>query len=443
MHIRAPFFCPGHAAGALLPGGIAGELGGCYAIDFPELPAIGGLTDTEGPIYEAQRLYAEWCGARYTRFLVNGATSGVHAALIATLRPGDEITMERNVHISSINAVILTGAKINFIYDGTIPTKKVRVALVVSPTYTGVVKDVAKWKEVADVLIVDEAHGSHFYINDGDDDGGRRSLPRSSLECGADIVVQSAHKTLPVLTQAAVLHVASEKHVASVDKALRVVQTTSPSAILLASLDASRAHLETHGAALVRAAVARAQHARDIFRELGILRTYDPGTVFDPLRITLDVANGFELDEELIDSFGVYAELPTNTSLTFVLSLATTDAHVAALVDAVRKISPPPPRKARTEMMEFGRPTPEVSVREAYFAESEEIPAADAVGRISSDTLYPYPPGIPAIIPGETFTRGVVEFLQGVLRNGGTISGGVCAKLEKVAVVREWGDGGD
>jgi arginine/lysine/ornithine decarboxylase len=261
----AAFHFPGHRRGAGAAPMMAALVGkGAFAADLPELPELDNLHAAEGVILEAQSKAARLFGAEQTWFLVNGSTCGIHAAVMATCAPGDYLILPRNVHMSAVSAMVLSGALPKYVTP--VPDsawgvahgvraaqveaaiREVRRAggragavLVVSPTYFGVCSHVGDLARVCHSqgipLIIDEAHGAHFRFH--------HKLPRTALEQGADVAVQSTHKVLSSLTQSAMLHAQGSR----VDRerlaqCLQMLQSSSPSYLLLGSLDASRAHME-------------------------------------------------------------------------------------------------------------------------------------------------------------------------------------------------------
>ncbi|HHV95321.1 MAG TPA: aminotransferase class I/II-fold pyridoxal phosphate-dependent enzyme [Clostridiaceae bacterium] len=266
-----PFHMPGHKMGKGLPQdwiALAGK------IDLTEIFGLDNLHFPAGAIKEAQELAASAFGAFKTYFLVNGSSVGIHAAIMTVCNPGDKIIVARDCHRSVISGVILAGA--NPVYvpveideDFGIPTtinteilteileknRDARAVLITRPNYYGICSDIEKIAEITrsfgKILIVDEAHGAHFKFHD--------SLPRPSLEAGADICIQSAHKTLPALTQSAYLHLSKDFSdsidVERLEFNLRLLQTTSPSYLLMSSLDIARAIMEQHGKELLESLI--------------------------------------------------------------------------------------------------------------------------------------------------------------------------------------------
>jgi arginine decarboxylase len=262
---HAPFYAPGHKRGRGASPQLQNLLGlQALRVDLPELPELDNLFAPEGVIQEAQTLAAEAFGAEQTYFLANGSTCGIEAAILATCGPGDKIIVPRNAHRSVIAGLVLAGAMPVFVEPQYAPElglvlgisadaiasalhrhPDTRAVLVVSPTYHGICSDIAAIAHLAHAhhlpLLVDEAHGAHF--------GFHPHLPSTALGQGADLVVQSTHKLLGALTQASMLHTQGHRiNRSRLQAALQLTQSTSPSYLLLASLDAARHQMATGGA---------------------------------------------------------------------------------------------------------------------------------------------------------------------------------------------------
>ncbi|WP_448561722.1 aminotransferase class I/II-fold pyridoxal phosphate-dependent enzyme [Trichothermofontia sp.] len=472
---EAAFYAPGHKRGQGSPANFVQLVGrSCLQADLPELPALDNLFAPTGVIQAAQTLAAEAFGARQTWFLANGSTAGIVAAILATCAPGRKLILPRNCHRSAIAGLILAGALPLFVapaYDpdrdlvgGLTVTAVAEVLqshpdaaaiLLLSPTYQGISTDVRAIADLAHAygipLLVDEAHGPHF--------GFHPDFPPSALACGADLSVQSTHKVLAALSQAAMLHLNSDRIDSHrLQAALQLVQSTSPNYILLASLDAARQQMATQGHTLMQATLALADDLRSHLQSLPDLTLLQPDappfgtpgfTTLDPTRLTIITPSlglsGFALDRWL-QEHDVTAELATQHHLTFILSLGNTSADCDRLYRALAQfilersslnlqpcnLQP----LARTGLIEpawvgnapSSQPIPSsqhfpLSPREVYFAPHTTVPIAAAIGQISAELVCPYPPGIPVLLPGELITETAVECLQQVLTQGGVITG--------------------
>ncbi|MFN5893855.1 MAG: aminotransferase class I/II-fold pyridoxal phosphate-dependent enzyme, partial [Dolichospermum sp.] len=275
---HAPFYTPGHKRGQGISPIFSDLLGkDVFRADLTELTELDNLFTPQSVILAAQELAAEAFGAEKTWFLVNGSTCGIAAAILATCRMGEKIILPRNVHSSVISGLILSGAIPIFInpeYDeylditysirpelvkaALIKHPDTKAVLIVYPTYNGVCGDIKAISHLTNQynipLIVDEAHGAHFHFHP--------QLPTSALTAGADLTIQSIHKTLGAMTQASMLHIQGNRiDIDRINKALQLVQSTSPSFILLASLDAARHQMAIHGKKLMSQTWELAQEA--------------------------------------------------------------------------------------------------------------------------------------------------------------------------------------
>ncbi|QDZ40251.1 aminotransferase class I/II-fold pyridoxal phosphate-dependent enzyme [Euhalothece natronophila Z-M001] len=463
---HATFYVPGHKQGK----GISEQLSALFGetvfrYDLPELPEFGGLFPPEGVMKTAQELAAQAFGAEKTWFLANGSTSGVMAAILATCGEGDKIILPRNVHQSAIAALIFSGAIpifINPIYDlnfdlpYTITVEAVKQTLsqhqdakaifIVSPTYQGVCADIPPLATLAHSynlpLIVDAAHGAHF--------GFHPQLPVSPLTQGADIVIQSLHKTLGALTQASLLHLQDKRvNPSRLSTALQCLQSSSPSHLLLASLDAAREQVETQGKHLFDYTLDLASRGKAEIEKISDLSLFNPSLPqagcydLDATRITINVEQlgltGFAADEILHNELGVTAELPTAKTLTFVVTFGNTVADIEALITGLTQLRQYQPETSLVPLKLSGLPPLAecISPRKAFFQEKTVLPLADTVGKISAELVCPYPPGIPVLIPGERITIEALNYLQQVFQLGRniTITGCSDVTLKQLQVI--------
>ncbi len=453
----AAFHTPGHKRGQ----GCSPEfcrLIGDHALraDLPELPELDNLFAPQGVIQQAQQLAAEAFGADRTWFLANGSTAGVIAAILATCNPGDTIILPRNVHQSVISGLILGGANPVFVmpeYDmdwdiahGVTAASiahalqqhpQAKAVLIVSPTYYGVCCDIAEIAEITHrhnlPLIVDAAHGAHFKFHP--------DLPITALESGADVVIQSTHKTLAALTQSAMLHLRSQRVNADrMTRSLQLIQSTSPNYLLLASLDAVRQQMATMGKQLLTRTLTLVEL---VIRQIAIIpniQVFDYPLLCDRTRLTITVAGlgitGFTADAILTEQFGVICELPSLRNLTFIFSLGTTARDVDRLVHAIGQLTQqsharePIPNPTQLPLSETV-----ITPRDAFFAPSQTVPIAQSINQVSAELICPYPPGIPLLLPGERITAAAIDYLQMVVRSGGFISGCSDPELQTIRVV--------
>jgi arginine decarboxylase len=462
----APFYTPGHKQGHGMGDDFI-ELWQQFGLrlDLPELPGLDNLANPQGVIEEAQNLAAQVFKATHSRFLVNGSTTGVIAAMMATCQPGDRILMPRNVHRSAIAGAIHSGAIPIFIEPEYVPALDVahsiatdsieqalekypdiKAILVVAPTYYGVSGDIKTMAEIAHrhhiPLIIDAAHGAHF--------GFHPALPTSALSLGADLVVQSTHKLLGALTQASMLHIQGDLvDLERLDRCLQILQTSSPSYLLLASLDSARAQMDDYGYELLDRTLELTANARSALLEIPGLLPLElsshrsPGChSFDPTRLTVTVSElgwtGYEADEVLCEKFQVIAEMPSLRHLTFIFSIGNQQRDVEMLVTGMQGLAQENrvPLHIRLEEERAAIITElAVSPREAFFATQVTVSIKESINRIAAEPICPYPPGIPTLVPGEIVTKEAIEYLQKILAAGGEIVGASDPQLHHLRVL--------
>jgi arginine/lysine/ornithine decarboxylase len=460
------FFAPGHKQGKGTPKSIDLLLGNSvFQSDFPDLPGLN-LFDPQGVLAEAQQLAAEAFGADRTWFLVNGTSVGAIASILATCNPGEKIILPRNIHQSAISGLILSGAKPIFVlpeYDSELDLihcltpdsielsleqhPDTKAVFMLSPTYQAVCGDIAAIGKIARdrgiPLIVDEAHGAHFRFHP--------DLPTPALEAGADLVMQSTHKVLSSLTQSSMLHLRGDRIEANrLDRSLQILQSTSPSNVLLASLDATRHQFATQGKELTSRTLRLADLARSRLQQipgLAVLerkKSCSPGfRDLDPTRLTVFVSglgmDGFTIDRLLQEQFNVTPELPLFNHVTFIITSGNSETDIDRLVEAFEKLAESASNNAVANAMAVFAPTLAplgCLPRKAFFAPTESIPLKDAIERLCAESICPYPPGIPLLLPGEIITAEAIELLQRVISLGGFVTGAADENLETIEVVK-------
>ncbi|KAK7341550.1 hypothetical protein VNO80_24484 [Phaseolus coccineus] len=466
----ASFHFPGHNRGHAAPASLTRLIGTRpYSHDLPELPELDNLFCPQGPILEAQTEAAKLFGSSHTWFLVGGTTCGIQAAIMATCSPGEFLILPRNSHISAISAMVLSGAVPKYIvpdYEndwdiagGVTPLqvlkairglemegKKAAAVFITSPTYHGICSNLSEISELCHSrkipLIVDEAHGAHF--------GFHSELPSSALQQGADLTVQSTHKVLCSLTQSSMLHMSrnivdKEK----IDRCLQTLQTTSPSYLLLASLDAARAQLSERPDVVFNQAIALAYEAKYTLKSIAGMSvlgnsSFSTFPAIDPLRITVGFwklgLSGYEADEILYRDYGVICELVGNKSITYAFNLGTCRDHVQRLLLGIKHLAATyssvqqPEEKVRNVHAPFGDIITSLIPRDAFFASKRKVTIRESIGEVSGELICPYPPGIPVLIPGEVITQKAVDYLLYVRSKGADISGASDPLLSSVVV---------
>jgi arginine decarboxylase len=462
------FHVPGHKGGPGADPGLRSAIGErALALDICQDIEGIDVGPSPTPYERAEQLAATAYGAGQTWFLTNGASQGNHALCLALAKPGDHVLVQRNSHASVVDGLVLGGGVASFVapeYDeelgmahGVTPealqaalarSPDIGAAFIVSPTYYGMAADIDGCAEVAHAagvaLVVDCAWGSHF--------GFHPALPASPLRQGADAVLSSTHKIVGSLTQSAMLHVASggaiDPH--EVARCVRLVRSTSPSSLLLASLDSSRRQLAAHGEALLDRTLAASARARLALAAIpgcavvGEEMVGRPGIAgWDPLRIVIDVrrtgCTGYEIAAELRASYDIYVELATHATLVLVLGMGQPvdplERFAHDFAETVRRLS------RSGEALAIARPPAAlehqtvVPIREAFLGAGETVAVEEAVGRISCESIAGYPPGVPALLPGERVTTEVVAYLRALTSAGARLHGAADPQFETIRVL--------
>ncbi|KAI3805364.1 hypothetical protein L1987_27681 [Smallanthus sonchifolius] len=464
----ASFHFPGHNRGRAAPSSLTRLIGvQPFLHDLPELPELDNLFAPEGPILDAQKQAAKLFGAKETWFLVGGTTCGIQASIMATCSPGDTLILPRNSHISAFSAMVLSGVIPKYIipeYDFDwdisygITTSQVENAineldtegrrasavLITYPTYHGICSDLEEISQLCHShnipIIVDEAHGAHL--------GFHRHLPLSALSQGVDLSVQSTHKVLCSLTQSSMLHMSGNIiNRERICQCLQTLQSTSPSYLLLASLDAARAQISKNPETIFNKPVEIAMEAKSIIEKIPGIRFFSSSTFgLDPLRITVGVWNlgisGFKADDILYDDYGVVSELTGTRSITFAINLGTCRDDVLRLVSGLKHLSQRYNFSTQNEerlndMIKSCIGTTSgmrLSPREAFFASKKKVSFEESVGKICGELVCPYPPGVPLLVPGEVITEEALSYLVNVKNNGGFVSGAADSSLSSIVV---------
>lgn len=436
---------PGHKNGMLSK--LPKEIKTALTYDLTELTGLDDFHHPEEAILRAENLLAKTYNADRSFFLVNGSTVGNLAMIYATCKRNDKIIIQRNAHKSIFHALELVGAKAVFIapeWDafsktaGAVSTKTIQEALqlhtdakavvLTYPTYYGVVSEELKQQielchQQQIPVLVDEAHGAHFIASE--------VFPPSSISLGADIVVQSAHKTLPAMTMASFMHVKSQFiDIEKVNHYLRMLQSSSPSYLLLASLDDAREYIDSY---LESDGVYLKEKRGQWIEALRSLHPFEVVEVDDPLKLLLRLPGytGFQLKNAL-EQQGLYIELADPYQVLVILPLlkhgqAFPFAELRIRIkEAIVKL-----KKEQVATNEMLQPSyeivavsiPEYSYDEMEQLEKEWIPYMRSIGRVSANMLTPYPPGIPLILPGEKITVSKLSQLEELLAMGAAFQG--------------------
>ena len=448
------FHMPGHKGSAIYKKfGYTEFLEKMMDCDITEIIGADNLFQTEGILKAAQEEYAKLYGVKRAYMLVNGTSGGVIAAIMASVPKGGKLVMARNSHKAIYNALLLADIQPVYAYpemieeygiSGEITAEEITrcldenpdasAVILPSPNYYGICSDIRKIAEIVHsrgkILIVDQAHGAHLKFFS---DCGFSDMPQSAEEQGADIAVNSIHKTLASFTQSAALTFNSDllDHYTLEDK-LQMIQSTSPSYILMGSLDINADIIKNHKEEVFTAwhdALAYFYAEAENISGLAVIRD----AKLDFTKINLDMSayglSGAELEQMLMEK-GIYAELTTGNILMCMTGIGNTKADMEKLLEALREIA------ASHPLAEGKKQTPP-AVLEARFdlcavpSKKERVPLSEGAGRICASSIIPYPPGIPFICPGERITDEVITYIA-ALREAGEKVIGVNAEGEIV-----------
>jgi arginine decarboxylase len=435
------FHVPGHKYGKVLPDILFPGIESVLKLDATEVRGLDDLHAPEEAIQEAQQLASDFFQAKETFFLVNGTTVGNLAMILSVCQPGDEIVVQRNCHKSVLNGLELAGASPVFVtprYEketerySNIQAEDVEKALsqhpnskavfLTYPDYFGRTYDLESIAEIAHdyniPLLVDEAHGVHFQLG--------VPFPKPALAAGADVVVQSAHKMAPALTMASFLHIGGGRvDVEHIRHYLQVLQSSSPSYLLMASLDIARSYMASWGHRErkdmllfiedVRQALAAYDH---------LFKVKPPHLKDDPLKLTLEatVGSGYDLSEAL-DAIGVVPEMATSDHVLLVLGLAPS-FNLEDLNERLRSLDwqlKKDPNRATIKEEQF--PFPVIQKLEYSYSDmrkmmDEKVDWSRATGCVAAEAIIPYPPGIPLIMKGERISERHYQDVTTLIKQG-------------------------
>lgn len=437
---------PGHKLGKGIPPEL---MSNAALLDLTEIPGTDNLHYPEGAIKEAQELAARAFGAEHTFFLVNGSTCGIHAMILSLCRPGDKLVIARDCHKSVINGMLLAGVqpvyvKPGFNSDFAIPSalspKDVEIAikenpdaigvLITRPNYYGICSDIEKIAEITHaygkILAVDEAHGSHLRFSS--------SLPICAMDGGADICVQSAHKTLPALTQSAYLHVKGNRiDTERLQFFLSSLQTSSPSYILMASLDIAREIMEQKGKEMLEQLLGYVDiiEKRLVDNRLTVLGDHfvEEGSM-DKTRLVVNVkrlgVTGFDIDRLLRKEYNIQVEMADLYNIVCICTVSDQKSDYEKLEKALVETSErlkDNPSTSKILVGDLKVPPLAFDLKEILNRKGRKVKLGEAVGMVSKTIVTPYPPGIPVICPGEIILEDAVNYIGSIVRMGGTVNG--------------------
>ncbi|MEY4323143.1 MAG: hypothetical protein RL410_924 [Actinomycetota bacterium] len=418
----------------------------------------GGADDnyySNGFLTAAEALYASAIGAAHTRFLVGGSSQGNIAAMLTIAGDGSRIAVDRTSHRSALAGLVLSGASPTWIYPDIHPEFGIPIGIssldslthesavfLTSPAYVGTITDLEPLITSAHAAIrlvaVDQAWGAHL-------DFGVAGI-RSALQCGADVVVTSIHKALLGYSQTATISMSSRAiDAARLDRSVDTTATTSPSATLLASIDATRAAMQRDGKAAIERAMTAAEEMRKVLRVVAgavVLDETTTGVTVDPLKVTLWLPRtgltGTEIAAMLWNE-GHGVETADSDTIVMTVSVADDSKTVVAIAEKVARFIESQRRAAREPMPSavwHVKPDVAMTPRAAYFAARRRIALKDAAGQISAEQFCPYPPGVPLLGPGERVTQEVIEAIA-IAGKSGRVAYCSDSSLQTIEVVAQ------
>ena len=453
---KVSFHTPGHKSGKGISTRFRKFVGPrIFSIDLTTLDEVDSLQNPSGVIKEAQELAARACGADRSYFLVNGTTVGNHAMVASVTGPGDRVLVARNCHRSVLTGLIVSGAQPVFfhpVFDNDLKLTlnasldtvtaaidahpDAKALLVTSPNYYGLCADLLEIITSAHgrgmAVLVDEAHGPHLKFHP--------RLPLCALDAGADLCVQSTHKIVGGMTQASMLHAREGRvDVDDITNTLKLLQTTSPSYILMASLDLARMQMATEGKKLLDKTIKLAEDARAKIRAIPGLYCFATEQAraagmadMDVTKLTITVSglglSGYQVSQILNTEYDIQVEMADPFHILVIVSIGDRRDDLTRLVEALRMIAGkgghagshlpldnvhPPSLENRFLM------TP----REAFYSDAELVSLETAAGRVSSEIVTVYPPGIPLLVPGEEISADAIAYLKNMAGLGAIIDG--------------------
>jgi len=445
-----PFDVPGHKHGKGNPEltEFLGEQ--CVSIDVNSMKPLDNLCHPVSVIHEAEMLAADAFGAAHAFLMVGGTTSSVQSMVLSTCKRGDKIILPRNVHRSVINALVLCGAvpvyvnpEVDCRLGISLGMQREQVAKAIAehpdavavfvnnPTYYGVCSDLRAIVKMAHdagmYCLADEAHGTHFYFGDG--------MPVSAMAAGADMAAVSMHKSGGSLTQSSLLLIGSRMNVGHVRQIINLTQTTSGSYLLMSSLDISRRNLAQRGKQVFKKVIEMAEYAREEINAIGGYYAFGRELIngnsiydFDPTKLSVHTRDiglaGIEVYDLLRDEYDIQIEFGDIGNILAYLSIGDRPQELERLVSALAEI------RRRFQMdsngllsQEYIDPEVVLSPQEAFYAAKKSMPLKDSAGKVCSEFVMCYPPGIPILAPGERITQDILDYIEYAKIKGCSLTG--------------------
>ena len=451
------FHVPGHKMGKIFDKlGYNNILEKIYTLDTTEIEGTDNLHNAKEVIKQSQERAARVFNSDKTIYLVNGSTCGIQAAIMSTCPPKSKIIVNRDCHQSVINSCILGDitpvyidseicretnilkgvnySKAKEIIDNNLDAKAI---ILTYPTYYGEtynLQDICNYAHDKDmIVIVDEAHGAHLELSD--------RLPKSAINLGADIVIQSTHKTLPSFTQSSMVHIKGNR----VDynkllSILRIIESSSPSYLFMSSLELAVDIYEKHGKELMESLLNNIDKFKDKFKSNHDVYIYNE---MDKTKIFISLKNigmtGYELDEILRSEYKMQCELSNHYGVLLICTIGNEEEDFICLETALKDILNKYKNKGSIEDTDYPVSIPKMKLtpREAFYKEKKRVKLKDSIGKISGEYIIPYPPGISLISPGEIISEEIITYIHQGIKNGMIVSGIKDTNLEFIDIIEK------
>lgn len=451
------FHVPGHKMGKIFDKlGYNNILEKIYTLDTTEIEGTDNLHNAKEVIKQSQERASRVFNSDKTIYLVNGSTCGIQAAIMSTCPPKSKIIVNRDCHQSVINSCILGDitpvyidseicretnilkginySKAKEIIDNNLDAKAI---ILTYPTYYGEtynLRDICNYAHDKDmIVIVDEAHGAHLELSD--------RLPKSAINLGADIVIQSTHKTLPSFTQSSMVHIKGNR----VDynkllSILRIIESSSPSYLFMSSLELAVDIYEKHGKELMESLLNNIDKFKDKFKSNHDVYIYNE---MDKTKIFISLKNigmtGYELDEILRSEYKMQCELSNHYGVLLICTIGNEEEDFICLETALKDILNKYKNKGSIEDTDYPVSIPKMKLtpREAFYKEKKRVKLKDSIGKISGEYIIPYPPGISLISPGEIISEEIITYIHQGIKNGMIVSGIKDSNLEFIDIIEK------
>lgn len=459
-----PFDVPGHKRGRGNPE-LTEFLGKqCLSVDVNSMRPLDNLSHPTSVIMEAEMLAADAFGAKSAFLMVNGTTSAVQVMIMSVCKRGDKIILPRNVHKSAINALILSGAipiyinpdmnhrlgislgmTLDEVQKAITAHPDAKAIYINNPTYYGICSNLVEITKLAHAhgmkVLVDEAHGTHFYFG--------KNLPISAMAAGADMSAVSMHKSGGSLTQSSFLLAGPNMNAGYVRQIINLTQTTSASYLLLTSLDISRKKLALEGEEIFEKVRNLTEYAREEINNIGGYYAYSKEIIngdsifdFDATKLSINTLDtglaGIEVYDILRDEYDIQIEFGDIGNILAYISVGDNykgiERLVSALADIKRLYQTDPAGLMKNEYI---NPRVAISPQEAFYIEKESVPMKESIGRICTEFVMCYPPGIPILAPGEEITKDIVTYIRYTKEKGCLVTGTEDMDVNYLNVVKE------